>query len=212
MLPLSNGGLPADAGRPALSNETIALNMGVDHSVGSRVTIAFLDVAYKGTGARAACVVVDAWEAAAPSATYADDIEAVEPYEAGSFFRRELPCLVSVLRLLPVLPTVLVIDGYVWLSSLDRPGLGARLYEAVGRATPVVGIAKTAFAGVDHCAAVVPVLRGTSRRPLFVTAVGMDPAVAAQCVRQMVGKHRIPEILCITDQLSRGIAASKNVA
>jgi deoxyribonuclease V len=127
----------------------------------------------------------------------------VEPYEPGNFYRRELPCLVSVLHLLPSLPEIVVVDGYVWLSSVDRPGLGARLYEALGRGTPVVGIAKSAFAGVESCAGVVRVLRGTSRNPLFVTAVGMEPDVAAQCVRRMAGKHRIPEIVRITDRLSR---------
>jgi len=166
------------------------------------VTIAFLDVDYKGIGARAACVLTESWEAESPYSTYVHDIEAVELYESGNFYRRELPCLISVLRLLPSLPETVVVDGYVWLSSVDR-GLGARLYEALGRGTPVVGIAKTAFAGVESCAGVIRVFRGTSRNPLFVTAVGIDPDVAAQCVRGMAGKHRIPEIVRITDHLSR---------
>jgi deoxyribonuclease V len=176
------------------------------------MTIAFLDVCYKGNGARAACVLADSWEAEAPRATYVVDIDAVEPYEPGSFFRRELPCLVSVLRLLPLLPAAVVVDGYVWLASLKRPGLGAHLYEALGRAIPVVGIAKTAFAGVDRCAAVVQVLRGTSSNPLFVTAVDIDPAVAAHCVRRMAGKHRIPAILRLTDRLASGKSDGKNAA
>jgi len=168
--------------------------------------LAFVDVAYRGHGARAACVLVDSWEAGAPLASYVDDIATVAPYEAGSFFRRELPCLLSVLRLLPERPDLVVVDGYVWLPSPLRPGLGAHLHEALGQTTPVVGIAKTAFAGVDRCAAVVPVFRGTSRKPLYVTAAGIDTGAAAQCVRQMAGKHRIPEILRVTDQLSRGVA------
>jgi deoxyribonuclease V len=171
------------------------------------VTIGFLDVHYEGGSGRAACVVADAWEAETPSSTYVAVIDSVEPYEPGRFFRRELPCLVSVLRLVPVLPAVVVVDGYTWLASLDRPGLGAHLYEALGRATPVVGIAKTAFAGVDRCADVVQVVRGTSRKPLFVTAIGMDPAVAGQCVRRMAGKHRIPELVRLVDRLARGAGA-----
>ena len=177
------------------------------------MTIAFVDVAYRGTGARAACVLTESWEAESPSSTYVCDIEAVEPYESGNFYRRELPCLVSVLRLLPSLPETVVVDGYVWLPSGGRPGLGARLYEALGQGTPVVGIAKTAFAGVESCAGVVRVLRGTSRNPLFVTAVGIEPEVAAQCVRRMAGKHRIPDIVRIADRLSRSRAiAGKNAA
>ena len=177
-------------------------------TVGSTVTIAFVDVDYKDAGARAACVLTESWEDETPHSTYIRDIEAVEPYEPGSFYRRELPCIISVLRLLPALPETVVVDGYVWLSSVDRPGLGARLYEALGRGTPVVGIAKTAFKGVESCTDVVRVLRGTSRNPLFVTAVGIEPEVAAQCVRRMAGKHRIPEILRITDCLSRSRAST----
>jgi deoxyribonuclease V len=167
------------------------------------VTIAFLDVDYKGTGARAACVLIEAWEAESPNSTCVLDIETVAPYESGNFYRRELPCLLAVLRQLPSLPQTVVVDGYVRLSPGDRPGLGAHLYEALGRAIPVVGIAKTAFAGAESCAGVARVLRGTSRNPLFVTAVGIEPDVAAQCVRRMAGKHRIPDIVRIADQLSR---------
>ncbi|MGR8941706.1 MAG: endonuclease V [Gammaproteobacteria bacterium] len=167
------------------------------------MTIAFIDVDYSGTGARAACVLIESWEAESPTSTYVQDIEAVEPYEPGSFYRRELPCILSVLRMLPSLPQTVVVDGYVWLSSGERPGLGARLYEALGRNTAVVGIAKSAFQDVGSCACVVRVLRGASRNPLFVTAAGLEPDVAAECVRRMAGKHRIPEIVRITDRLSR---------
>ena len=176
------------------------------------MTIAFVDVDYKGAGARAACVLTESWEAESPASTCVSDIETAEPYEPGNFYRRELPCIVSVLRMLPLLPEIVVVDGYVWLSSVDRPGLGARLYEALGRGTPVVGIAKTAFKGIESYTCVVRVLRGTSRNPLFVTAVGVEPDIAAQCVRRMAGKHRIPEILRITDRLCRTRESTGNNA
>jgi len=168
------------------------------------VTIAFLDVHYKGFGARAACVLSQSWESESPIQTYTQDIETVEPYEPGKFFRRELPCLLAVLRRLPSLPEVIVVDGYVWLSSVRRPGLGAYLYEALGRSTAVVGIAKTAFRQGKSCGAVARVYRNSSRTPLFVTAAGMELEVASQHVRQMAGRHRIPELLRRADQLSRG--------
>lgn len=172
------------------------------------MSIAFLDVDYRATGARAACVLTESWESASPTATYVQDIEAVQPYEPGKFYRRELPCLISVLRLLPSLPAIVVVDGYVWLPSDARPGLGAHLYEALGRRVPVVGIAKTAFAGVESCDAVARVFRGTSRNPLFVTAVGVEPGVAGQGVQRMAGEHRIPDIMRIADRLSRGKTGS----
>jgi deoxyribonuclease V len=167
------------------------------------VTIAFLDVAYKGTGARAACVLAESWEAESPSSTYIQNIKTVEPYEPGNFYRRELPCLISVLSLLPSFPETIIIDGYVWLSSECRPGLGARLYEALGRKAPVVGIAKTVFAGVESCVSVIRIFRGISRNPLFVTAIGIEPEIAAHYIRGMAGRHRIPELMRIADHLSR---------
>ncbi len=127
----------------------------------------------------------------------------MQPYEPGSFHRRELPCLLAVLRMLPALPDVAVIDGYVFLPPDARPGLGARLHEALDGAMPVVGIAKTAFRSAGSCSAVVPVLRGRSHNPLFVTAIGMAPDAAAGCVRRMAGKHRIPELAAMADRLAR---------
>lgn len=169
-------------------------------------TIAFLDVGYRGSRARAACVLANSWESEVPNSTYVQEIDAVEPYEPGNFFRRELPCLLSVLRILPSFPEVAVVDGYVWLSSARRPGLGAYLYEALGRRVPVVGIAKTAFVGARSCDAVAQVRRGNSRQPLFVTAAGMELDAAERSVRRMAGKHRIPEMMRIADRLSRNVS------
>lgn len=174
--------------------------------------IAFLDVGYKSAGARAACVLADAWDAARPSSTYVHDIDTVAPYEPGNFYRRELPALVSVLRLLPSLPDIVVVDGYVWLPPGDRPGLGARLYEALGGRTAVVGIAKSAFAGVGTSTGIVRVTRGTSRNPLFVTAAGMEPEIAARCVRSMAGRNRIPALVKMADHLARsGVPGARAV-
>jgi deoxyribonuclease V len=166
-------------------------------------TIACLDVAYRNSEARAACALAESWQAELPASRYVCDIESVEPYEPGKFYRRELPCLLSVLKLLPAPPDFIVIDGYVWLASESRPGLGAHLHAALGGKTPVIGIAKTPFVGVDACPSVVQVLRGASKRPLFVTAIGVEPAIAGECVLRMAGKHRIPELLKASDQLSR---------
>lgn len=119
------------------------------------------------------------------------------PYEPGRFYLRELPHLQSVLALVPS-PVAIVVDGYAWLAP-DRPGLGAHLYDALGGAIPVIGVAKNPFVG----AAAIEVLRGTSLRPLYVTAIGIDATVAADGVRAMHGAHRIPTLLGRVDQLAR---------
>jgi len=84
---------------------------------------------------------------------------------------------------------------------LKRPGLGAHRYEALRRCVAVIGAAESRFVKAEP---VEPVLRGRSRSPLYVTAVGMDVAQAARHIRSMHGPHRIPTLLKRVDQLSRG--------
>jgi deoxyribonuclease V len=106
--------------------------------------IAFLDVDYRERGAVAAAVLAQAWTDPTPAAEVVAFIPAVAEYVPGEFYRRELPCLLAVLDRCPVPPDLIVVDGFVWLGP-DRPGLGARLYEALGGRAPVVGVGKTSF-------------------------------------------------------------------
>jgi deoxyribonuclease V len=80
-----------------------------------------------------------------------------------------------------------VIDGYIWLDRAGRRGLGAHLHEALGGRVAVVGVAKTAFSG----APAIPVMRGASKTPLFVSAEGMASEEAAGHITRMHGKFRI---------------------
>jgi deoxyribonuclease V len=161
--------------------------------------LACLDVFYAGSNATAACIVFDGWTATAPAEEVVRHFTGVAEYEPGSFYKRELPCLLGVLDRLPRRPQTIIIDGYVWLDSAGRPGLGAHLFEALGRRTPVVGVAKTEFPGAPG----VKVFRGQSRTPLHVTAAGVDVALAAANVRNMAGAHRIPDMLRLVDRLCR---------
>jgi deoxyribonuclease V len=104
------------------------------------------------------------------------------------------------LKSLPVTPDIIIVDGYVWLDDDGRPGLGAKLYQALDRKTTIVGIAKTRFSSAPG----VEVLRGKSTRPLYVTAAGLSEQMAADYLCEMHGKYRIPTILKRADQLARG--------
>jgi deoxyribonuclease V len=162
--------------------------------------IACLDVDYREGGAVAACVLAHGWSDDRPASESVVRIATVEPYEPGRFFRRELPCLLAVLGAAGGRAEVVVIDGYVWLGDAREPGLGAHLYEALGRDAAVVGVAKTRFHGVQ---AAREVLRGESRTPLYVTAAGMDPDEAAERIREMHGPYRLPTLLKRADRLCR---------
>ncbi|QRN99667.1 endonuclease V [Archangium violaceum] len=160
--------------------------------------LACLDVDYRPEVTVAACVLFRDWGDATEASHLVERGPPAAPYEPGQFYRRELPHLVKVLAAVPEPLEAVVIDGYVWLGE-ERPGLGAHLYEALGRRLPVIGVAKTAF----HAHVAVPVLRGESRRPLFVTAVGMEARTAAEHVRRMHGASRIPTLLGRVDRLCR---------
>jgi len=106
--------------------------------------------------------------------------------------------LLAVLKTLPPIHSA-IIDGYVWLDGVSRPA-SALICISVDGQVAVVGVAKTKLQGADRAC---EVMRGTSRRPLFVTAVGLPPELAAEYVRSMHGKYRMPTLLARVDYLSR---------
>ena len=118
-------------------------------------------------------------------------------YVPGSFYKRELPCILALLDKLKQIPVEMIIDGYVWLGA--RSGLGQHLFEALGCRIPVIGVAKSAFPG----AAAEKIYRGTSRRPLYITAAGVPIGIAAGNISRMHGPHRIPNLLKQVDQISK---------
>lgn len=148
-------------------------------------------------------MLVESWVDATPLAEYSVAVQQVEAYEPGHFYRRELPCLLQVLDTLPLKPSVAVVDGYVWLTQEARAGLGWHLHHALGLEIPVVGIAKTAFAGAESSELVAKIFRGGSKRPLFVTAVGVELSLADGWVQSMAGAHRIPSLVAAVDRLAR---------
>ena len=161
--------------------------------------IGCLDVHYADPRAAAACLVLPSWQASEPADCVVRTVDRVMPYEPGAFYRRELPCLEEALKALHHIPEILVIDGYVWLGQ-GKKGLGAYLFEARGSIGAVVGIAKTSFVGAEP---VGKVFRGQSRRPLFVSAVGMELTEACARVQEMHGKFRVPWAMSEVDRLAR---------
>jgi deoxyribonuclease V len=166
---------------------------------------AAVDVHYLPTGgARAAAVLAADGLFAHVLAERTAVLPRVAPYRPGEFYLRELPPLRAVLAGLSEVG-LLVVDGYVDLDPGGRPGLGARAHAEFG--IPVIGVAKSRFRTATHA---VPVVRGSSLRPLFVTAAGMPVTDAADLVRRMAGRYRLPDALRRADTLAR--AGSPEVA
>jgi deoxyribonuclease V len=160
-----------------------------------------VDVAYaESGGAMAAGLLLADWHDTAPVREILVPVPQVEDYVPGAFYRRELPCIEAVLAQVAEPLACIVIDGYVTLGTPPRDGLGAVLWDKLGRATPVIGVAKTRFAGAPP---ETELLRGDSARPLFVTAAGMPLEQARAHIRAMAGAYRLPEMLRRVDGLSR---------
>ena len=162
--------------------------------------IACIDVGYQKQSALAACVTISDWTVGVPLASHTVAIPSIEDYEPGAFYKRELPCIKAVLNQLAAMPSLIVVDGYVWLDADGKKGLGAHLFESLLGAVPVIGVAKTSFATATNA---IEVYRGRSSRPLWITAAGTNESEAAKCVSEMHGSYRIPTILSLVDRLSK---------
>lgn len=160
---------------------------------------AALDVHYGQTYATTACVLFSSWDAETADDLLTVTTPIVADYKPGHFFHRELPCLLNAIEKTSHSMKVVVVDAYVWLGQ-DRPGLGWYLFDALQSDVAVIGVAKNAFA---ECDAAVPVYRGQSKKPLYVTAQGIALKAAAEHIAGMHGPHRIPTLLKLADRLAR---------
>jgi deoxyribonuclease V len=158
-----------------------------------------IDAQYSKNTAFVAGVAFSEWCSEAPYEEYVSAVYPVEKYEPGEFYKRELPCILKLLEEHDLKPEIIVIDGYVFLDGKQEPGLGKHLYDSLGGQIEIVGIAKKAFSGIEQEHAV---LRGKSKKPLYVTTSG-DLKSAKGHVSMMFGKNRIPRILRRVDQLCR---------
>jgi deoxyribonuclease V len=170
------------------------------------LVIACVDVDYRESLAVAGCILFRTWTDDSPAGQCTASTVIAAGYRPGQFYLRELPAILAVLSVVSTPLDVVVIDGYVWLGA-GKAGLGARLYSALGERTPVVGVAKTKWHSQESLPPAeyraIGVVRGSSSRPLYVTAAGMSVEVAALHVGQMHGAHRIPTLLKAADRLAR---------
>ena len=158
-----------------------------------------VDAAYEGDRAAVCATGFRYARSRAPARILTAFVKGVDDYVPGSFFRRELPCLMKVIGNIQDEINLLIIDGYVWLPG-NMPGLGARLYLALNSRVPVIGIAKSPFRGSRG---VLKVLRGESIRPLYVTSIGIQLREASELVRNMAGGFRIPDMMRIADSTAK---------
>ena len=161
-----------------------------------------IDVQYAENNALAAGLLFPHWNSDEIERVVIKEINEIAPYEPGNFYKRELPCILSLLEDVEEELEAIIVDGFVSLGSEEQEGLGMHLYNAIDRSIPVIGVAKKTFVDTPReC----EVFRGDSLKPLFVTSIGLPLSEAKNLVTTMHGKYRIPTQLKKVDQLCRGI-------
>lgn len=160
------------------------------------------DTYYFDNKAKTVGIAFREWGAVQPEQVYSETLEDIAEYEPGAFYKRELPCIVSLLKQVDFQTIELIIvDGFVYLDDQGRLGLGGRLYETLGQSIPVIGVAKTNFASIENNKR--KLLRGQSGNPLYITAIGIDVDEAAAHINTMSGEYRIPALLKQLDGLTK---------
>ncbi|WP_174979087.1 endonuclease V [Burkholderia lata] len=162
--------------------------------------ILIVDVSYSDDSALAAGIVIESWKRNVVVERLTAKVDGLASYIPGKFYLRELPCIIELLKHVEHPLECIVVDGYVTLGADECPGLGMRLWQHLDGKVPVVGVAKTKFLGTPKS---TEILRRGSSRPLFVTAAGIELALAKSNIVKMVGEFRIPDLIKATDRLSR---------
>jgi len=158
------------------------------------------DAHYTNTTTRLIAAAFHDWTDAEPAELFEWTSGPAAGYEPGRFYLREMPLILEALRDFDLAEIdVIVVDGYVYLNAGGRLGLGGHLYQELGECIPVVGIAKSYFRDTNAAA----VLRGESKKPLYVTAFGMEQETAADHLREMAGNYRMPDILARVDRMTK---------
>lgn len=160
------------------------------------------DTFYYEDFAKTVCIAFENWTSETESFIYSENTEISSNYESGAFYKRELPCILSLLKKINLKEgDLIIVDGYVTLDNSGKIGLGGYLYESLDKKYPVIGIAKNGFASEDDLRKTI--FRGESKTPLFLTTVGIDSDDIKIKVENMFGAYRIPTLLKKLDQLTR---------
>lgn len=152
--------------------------------------------------AKTVCLQFADWNDKIPAQIFSEIKEDVNEYESGAFYKRELPCILSLLNKINLDEvTIIIVDGFVYLDDEYKLGLGAHLFNALENRIPVIGVAKTNFAQINNLKR--EVYRGESKKPLYITSVGVDIDEASAYVQSMYGQYRIPDLLKQLDSMTK---------
>lgn len=160
------------------------------------------DSYYFGDQAKTVCIAFERWDSESETKIFTETTAVNADYESGAFYKRELPCILNLLKSIELKEgDLIIVDGYVTLDNEGKIGLGGHLFETQEGKFPVIGIAKNGFNSPDDLRRAV--YRGESLTLLFVTAIGADVDEITLNVEKMHGNFRIPTLLKKLDHLTR---------
>ena len=160
------------------------------------------DTYYYDGKAKTICLEFQQWNQSTDFKVHTEIIDNVAEYIPGEFYKRELPCILSLLNKIDLKKVeVIIVDGFVYLDDEKKYGLGGHLYEKLNQEIPIIGVAKTNFASIEKHKR--SLLRGDSQKPLYVTAIGIELEDAFQKVESMAGEFRMPTLLKEMDRLTK---------
>jgi len=160
------------------------------------------DTYYFKNKAKTVCISFESWSDEENFIVDTEIIEDVEEYESGEFYKRELPCILSLFQKIETENVeAIIVDGYVYLDDSHKLGLGGHLHKQLGGNIRIIGVAKTNFATLDKNKR--ELLRGTSSKPPYITSVGKNIDEAAKLIGNMGGAYRIPTLLKTLDTLTK---------
>jgi deoxyribonuclease V len=159
-----------------------------------------VDVHYEGPKAVVAGVLFEKWDDDHPCEVFISTVSNIEKYTPGEFYKRELPCILTLLGEHKINPDCIVLDGFVYLDGVGKAGLGKHLYDALEGEVSVIGVAKKPFKDISDSFAVY---RGRSDKPLYVTSEGIEIDTLKKLVATMNGRFRVPTLLKMVDQACR---------
>lgn len=126
----------------------------------------------------------------------------IKEYISGEFYKRELPCILEFLNDYDINEIeLIIIDGFVFLNDDNKQGLGCYLFESLDKRIPVIGVAKTSFHNNNKN--VINLLRGNSKKPLYISSIGIELLNASDLIKNMFGNNRMPNIIKQIDTQTR---------
>lgn len=163
--------------------------------------IVAIDVYYKEKTATSVAVLFE-WEDNVPKEIIIEETSDFEEYVPGKFYRRELPCILSLLKKISIdTIEVLIVDGHVYTDN-ETIGLGGYTWEALNKKIPIIGVAKRPF--FSNKETVKEIYRGKSKHPLYISSIGLKLNKAAELIQNMKGEYRMPAILKELDKVTKG--------